>query len=104
MAKHYFAKQMFQARRRQMKIYQIEQLIVERNHTWEKLQKYVKSEAVNFQGHEIEQSIFKMLLEIGKNLLQEVFVQFDTNKSEKSMLSKTGERFFRHKVSSDIRK
>ncbi len=83
-----------------MKIYQIEQLIVERNHTWKKLQKYVESEAINFQAHVIEHDLFKMLLEIGKGLLQEAFIRFENDWSKNSMLSKSGERFSRHKISS----
>ena len=83
-----------------MEIYQIEQVIVERNQLWEDLKQYIEKEATNNQAHEIEENIFKKLLNIGKSLLEEVFMRFGTGKSDTPVVNKHGEILPYHKTSS----
>lgn len=84
----------------QVKIYQIEQVIVERNNLWTDLQKYVECEAFQHQAHEIEENLFKKLLSLGKSLLTEVFVRFGTGKTETPISNKDNEVLPYHKTTS----
>ena len=83
-----------------MKIYQIEQVIVDRNNLWADLQKYVEYEALHHQAHEIEERLFEGLLNLGKIMLQEVFIRFGTGKSENPVVNKTGVTLPYHKTTS----
>lgn len=83
-----------------MKIYQIEQVIVERNNLWAELQKYVEEEAIKHQAHEIEENLFKRLLSIGKRLLAEVFIRFGTGKMTGSLANRGNEILPYHKTES----
>lgn len=83
-----------------MRIYQIEQVIVERNNTWAELQKYVEEEAFRRQAHEIEEDLFKRLLSLGKTLLTEVFTRFGTGKMEGPITNKDNEVLPYHKTES----
>ena len=85
-----------------MKIYQIEQVIVDRNNLWTDLQKYVESEAFNHQAHEIEENLFKKLLSLGKCLLEEVFVRFGTGKSETCITNIDNEDIPYHKTAISV--
>lgn len=69
-----------------MRVYQVDQIIVERNSQWDDLKKYIEEEALNHQAHEIEEHILKRLLCIGKHLLREVFFRFDAQKSKPPMI------------------
>src|ERR1700730_3467338 len=83
-----------------MKVYQIEQAIVERNNVWEDLKQYVEKEASQNQAHEIEENLFKKLLALGKSMLEEVFIRFGTGKSEVPIVNKDGEELPYHKTAS----
>jgi hypothetical protein len=82
----------------EMKIYQIEQVVVERNNLWLDIQKYIESEAFQYQAHEIEENLFKKLLSLGKSLLSEVFVRFGTGKVETLITNKNSEVLKYHKT------
>jgi hypothetical protein len=81
-------------------IYQIEQVIVDRNKLWTDLQKYVETKAAQHPAHEVEESLFKQLLSLGKSLLQEVFIRFGTGKSETQIINKDSEILPYHKTAS----
>lgn len=74
-----------------MKIYQIEQSIVEQNQIWEEIKKYVEADSLQHQAHEIEEHLFKKLLKLGKSLLEEVFLRFSSNQEGKKAVNIDGE-------------
>lgn len=60
-----------------MEMYQIEQQVVEQYKQWNELRKYVETQAGEQQAHEIEESLFRHLLKLGKSLLSEIFARFN---------------------------
>jgi len=81
-------------------MYQIEQQVVEQNSIWEKIRQYVSGDGVKEQAHQVEENLFRMLLELGLSLLKEVIAQHGTGKEKKTIITKEGKEIPYHDTKS----
>ena len=64
-----------------MEIYQIERQQVEQKSVWQDIRKYVEGDALNQQFHEVEKSLFDLVLTLGLSLMKEVVARHGTGKA-----------------------
>lgn len=81
-------------------MYQIEQQVVEQNSIWEKIRQYVSGDGVKEQAHQVEENLFRMLLELGLSLLKEVIAQHGTGWEKKTIINKEGKEIPYHDTKS----
>lgn len=76
-----------------MEFYNIEQTVVEQKRMWADVRTFVEETAVGMQLHEAEKELFKMMLKMGRSLLEELIARNGTGKKGDAITEEDGKEY-----------